>query len=120
MTRDHTLFVKDILDAIRAIEKFIGKSSYRAFLKDERTRSAVVWKIQVIGEATKNIPKAIRDDYEDLPWKFMAKIRDKIAHFYFGIDYKIVWQMAKEKLPEIKPTVERMLRELRAGKKASE
>jgi len=120
MTRDHTLFVKDILDAIRAIEKFIGKSSYRAFLKDELTRSAVVWKIQVIGEATKNIPKAIRDNYEDLPWKFMARIRDKIAHFYFGIDYEIVGQVATEKLPAIKPDIQKMLKTLKAKEKAVE
>jgi uncharacterized protein with HEPN domain len=82
MTRDYTLFVKDILEAIKAIEKFIGNSNYKDFLKDERTMSAVVWKIQVIGEATKNIPKSVRDDYKDLPWKYMARIRDKIAHSF--------------------------------------
>jgi uncharacterized protein with HEPN domain len=118
--RDYTLFVKDILDAIKTVEKFVENSSYKDFIKDEKTKSAVVWKIQVIGEATKNIPKTIRDDYEDLPWKFMAKIRDKIAHFYFGIDYKIVWQVAKEKLPEIKPAIQRMFKELKARKKAEE
>jgi uncharacterized protein with HEPN domain len=118
--RDYTLFVKDILDAIKTIEKFVENSSYKDFIKDEKTRSAVVWKIQVIGEATKNIPKTIRDDYEDLPWKFMAKIRDKIAHFYFGIDYRIVWQVAKEKLPEIKPAIQKMFKELKARGKAAE
>lgn len=119
MTREHTLFVKDILDAIKAIDKFVGKLSYKAFLKDEKTKSAVVWKIQVIGEATKNIPRAVRDDYEYLPWKFMARIRDKIAHFYFGIDYKIVWQVATEKLPSIKPAIEKMHKTLKAkGKDA--
>ena len=118
MTRDYTLFVKDILDAIKAVEKFIGNSSYKAFIKDEKTRSAVVWKIQVIGEATKNIPKTTRDDYNALPWKYMAKIRDKIAHFYFGIDYEIVWQVAKEKLPEIKPAIEKILTDLKAREKA--
>ena len=120
MTRDHTLFVKDILDAIKAIEKFIGNSNYKDFLKDERTKSAVVWKIQVIGEATKNIPKSIRDDYEALPWKFMARIRDKIAHFYFGIDYKIVWQVATDKLPEIKPAIAKMHKALKGKAKAIE
>ncbi len=74
MTRDYTLFVKDILDAIKAVEKFVGTCTYKQFIKDEKTRSAVVWKIQVIGEATKNIPKVIRDDYEDLPWKYMQKL----------------------------------------------
>jgi uncharacterized protein with HEPN domain len=120
MTRDHTLFVKDILNAIKAIEKFIGNSNYSDFSKDDRTKSAVVWKIQVIGEATKNIPKSIRDDYEDLPWKFMARIRDKIAHFYFGIDYEIVWQVATEKLPAIKPAIEKMLKTLKVKGKSVE
>ena len=116
MTRDYTLFVKDILDAIKSVEKFVGKASYKDFLKDEKTKSAVVWKIHIIGEATRNIPKAIRDDYKDLPWKYMAKIREKIAHFYFGIDYAIVWQVATEKLPEIKPAIEKMLKDLKGGK----
>ncbi len=68
MTRDYTLFVKDILEAIKAVEKFVEKLNYKEFLKDEKTKSAVVWKIQVIGEAAKNIPKSMRDDYEDLPF----------------------------------------------------
>ncbi len=114
MTRDYSLFVKDILDAITDIEKFIGNSKYKEFLRDEKTMSAVVWKIQIIGEAAKNIPKALQDRYKNLPWKYMAKIRDKIAHFYFGIDYEIVWSVAKEKLPEIKPGIRRMLRDLKA------
>ena len=119
MTRDYTLFVKDIKDAISDIEKFLEGLKYNDFVKDERTKSAVVWKIQVIGEATKNIPKDIRDKYKELPWKYMAKIRDKIAHFYFGIDYRIVWSVAKEKLPEIKPPIVRMLKELKTGESST-
>ncbi len=119
MTRDYTLFVKDILDAITDVEKFIVGSEYKDFQKDEKTKSAVAWKIQIIGEATKNIPKALKDKYKDLPWKYMAKIRDKIAHFYFGIDYEIVWTVAKEKLPEIKPGFRRMLKDLKAGERTS-
>lgn len=70
MTRDYTLFVKDIVDAIIDIEKFVGDSDYSDFLKDEKTKSAVVWKIQIIGEATKNIPRSLRNKYKDLPWKY--------------------------------------------------
>jgi uncharacterized protein with HEPN domain len=117
MTCEYTLFVKDILDAIKAIEKFVGQLNYKDFLKDEKTKSAVVWKIQVIGEATKKIPKPVRDDYGDLPWKFMARIRNKIAHFCFGIDYMIVWQVATEKLTAIKPAIEKMQRALKAKEK---
>ena len=79
----------------------------------------VVWKILVIGEATKNIPREIRDKYKELPWKYMAKIRDKIAHFYFGVDYEIVWSVAKEKLPFIKPVIEKILSDLKTTKQKS-
>jgi uncharacterized protein with HEPN domain len=69
--------------------------------------------------ATKNIPRSVRDDYGDLSWKFMARIRDKIAHFYFGIDYIIVWQVATEKLPVIKPAIEKMHRALKSKGKTA-
>ena len=63
---------------------------FNEFYNDNKTRSAVVLKIEIIGESVKNIPKEIRLKYKEIPWKDMAGMRDKISHFYFGIDYKIV------------------------------
>ena len=85
---------------------------YEEFLKDKKTQKAVVWQIHIVGEATKNIPESIREKYKEIPWKYMARIRDKIAHFYFGIDYEIVWNVIKEKLPEMKPMIEKILKDL--------
>ena len=116
MKRDYKLFVQDILQAIKDIEMFVKDMDYAAFSVDEKTKSAVVWQIHIIGEATKNLPKSITDKYEELPWKYMARIRDKIAHFYFGIDYEIVWDVVKSKLPEIRPKIERVIRELEGEK----
>ncbi|MGB9716648.1 MAG: DUF86 domain-containing protein [Thermodesulfovibrionales bacterium] len=65
-----------------------------------------------MGEATKNIPESIKNKYKEVPWKYMARIRDKIAHFYFGVDYEIVWKVVKERLPEIKSAVEKILKDL--------
>lgn len=113
MTRDYKLFIEDVLNAISNIEKFTEGIDYGEFLKDEKTKGAVVWQIHVIGEAVKNIPKLTRDRFKDVPWKYMAKIRDKIAHFYFGIDYEIVWDVAKRKLPDIKPNIEKILSRLK-------
>lgn len=112
MTRDYKLFVKDIVEAIKDIDIFIGNMDYEGFLKDKKTQKAVVWQIHVIGEATKNLPEAIRQKYKEVPWKYMARIRDKIAHFYFGIDYEIVWSVIKEKLPVIKSEIEKILKDL--------
>jgi len=111
MKRDYKLFVKDILESIDKIESFVGGMSFEEFMKDEKTKSAVVREIEVIGEATKNIPEEIRKRYKDLPWKDMARMRDKIIHSYFGIYYETVWKVIKERLPQIKPLIEKIFNE---------
>ena len=115
MTREYKLFIQDIHDAIQHIKKFVGKMNRKEFLADEKTRSAVAFKIENIGEASKNIPKAIRTKYKDLPWTDMARMRDKITHFYFGIDYKIVWTVVKKELPVIEPAITKILSDLKAS-----
>jgi uncharacterized protein with HEPN domain len=115
MKRDYRLFIEDILDGIEKIEQFVGDLSFDEFVKDDKTSSAVVRKLEIIGEATKNIPMYIREKYEDLPWNDMAKMRDKIIHAYFGINYKIIWNVIKERLPEIKPTICQILKEIKNG-----
>jgi len=112
MKRNHKLFVKDILECLEKIDEFLGSMDFEQFREDDKTKSAVVRKLEIIGEAAKNIPKQIRQKYRELPWTDMAGMRDKIAHFYFGIDYSIVWEVIKEKLPEIKPVIQKMLEEI--------
>ncbi|HCL81840.1 MAG: hypothetical protein A2077_05345 [Nitrospirae bacterium GWC2_46_6] len=112
MTRDFSLFIKDILEAINDIENFIGDIDFESFSSDRKTRVAVIHEIEIIGEAAKNIPKTIRDRYKELPWQDMAKMRDKISHFYFGVKYEIVWKVVKERLPEIKLAAEKILKDL--------
>ena len=60
MRREYKLFVKDILDAIERIERFTGRMGFEEFLADEKTKSAVMWQLMVIGEAAKNIPEHVR------------------------------------------------------------
>ena len=111
MKRNYGLFIKDILTATDNIDDFIKNTSFEEFCRNEKTKSAVVWQIQIIGEAVKNIQEKIRGQYKDVPWKYMARMRDKIAHFYFGIDYEIVWDVIKNKIPLIKPLIEKIYQE---------
>jgi uncharacterized protein with HEPN domain len=101
------IFIKDIVTAITAIEKFVAGMSFAQFLEDDKTSSAVIRKFEIIGEAVKNIPDDIRDKYSEIPWKEMAGMRDKLIHFYFGIDYNLVWQTIKNRLPAIKQELEK-------------
>ena len=117
MKREWQLFVRDIYDAIQHIKKFVGDMERKEFFSDEKTRSAVAFKIENIGEASKNIPATIKAKYRDLPWADMARIRDKITHFYFGIDYKIVWSVVKKDLPAIEPAIAQILSDLKISEK---
>lgn len=93
----------------------MGNMNFDEFVKDDKTSSAVIRKLEIIGEATKNVPRDVRQRYKTLPWSDMARMRDKIIHFYFGVDYDIVWKVIKERLPEIKLKIMQILNEMEEG-----
>ncbi len=86
---------------------------YQNFISDDKTFSAVIRKIEVIGEAAKNIPSSITEKYNNIPWSDMARMRDKVIHSYFGVDYLTIWNVAKVRFPELKPEIEKILIDLR-------
>lgn len=113
MTREIDLFIKDILDNMDNAEKFIGDMTFEEFSADIKTAYAVSRCIEIIGEASKNIPAVARRQYPDIPWKTMAGMRDKVIHFYLGVNYKRVWLVVKNDIPKIRPLVADVFKELR-------
>jgi len=111
MKRDYKLYLKDILEAMESIEKFVQGMDFERFKKDDKTVSAVIRKFEIIGEATKQIPDEIRKSHPGIPWKEMAGMRDRLIHFYFGVDYKLVWETIKKRLPKIKPQIGQILKQ---------
>ncbi len=71
---------------------------YEKFLQDIKTQDAIVRNIEIIGEATKNLPDDFKKKYSQIPWKKLAGIRDRLIHHYFGVNYDIVWVIAKKEL----------------------
>lgn len=68
--------------------------------------------MEILGEAVKNIPEEIKDKEQDIDWKKIAGLRDILIHAYFGIDVDIVWDIVKNKVPELKKKVLKLLDEL--------
>jgi uncharacterized protein with HEPN domain len=102
-------YLEDILEAVESIEEFIQGMTADEFISDKKTKYAVVRSLEVIGEASKNIPESVKVKFPDVPWKDMAGMRDKVIHYYFGIDYNVVWKTIKEDVPFIKPILRGML-----------
>jgi len=114
--REYTFFLKDILEAIDRIERFMGEKTFDSFVQDDMLTSAVVRQLEVIGEAAKNLPAAVRKRYPDVPWSSMARMRDRLSHGYWTVDYEIVWKVVKEELPALKPRLQEIYeKELRHG-----
>jgi uncharacterized protein with HEPN domain len=109
--RNYRLYLKDILDAIDSIESFVSGMDLAMFQADDKTSSAVMRKLEIIGEATKQVPDEIRKAHAAIPWKEMAGMRDRLIHFYFGIDYQLIWRAIKERLPQIKGEIDKIMQE---------
>ena len=68
--------------------------------------------LEVIGEAVKNIPNDVREQYKEIPWREMAGMRDKIIHSYFDVDMEQVWKIVKDRIPAVKSAIEKILKDL--------
>lgn len=112
MKRDYRLFLRDIVLAMEAIEKFVEGMSLNDLEEDDKTSSAVIRKFEIIGEATKHIPDWVRERFTEIPWKRMTGMRDRLIHAYFGIDFKLVWNAIGVEIPKLKPELHEILREL--------
>lgn len=102
MSRDETVYIKHILDAISRIERYMAGISYEQFNDDTLIQDGVIRQLEIIGEASKGLSDVTKAHYEDIPWKDIAGMRDKLIHDYLGTDIKAVWDTAKDDLPNLK------------------
>ena len=102
MPKDPIEYLKHIRDEcsyiISVSEKGLSKSD---FLNDETIKRAVVRSLEIIGEASKKIPADFKVKYDSVHWKNMAGMRDRLIHDYIGVDYSIVWDVIKNKIPDL-------------------
>jgi len=112
MKRIYKDYILDILLSIQDIEKFVEGISFKEFINDRKTVNATIRSLEVMGEAVKKIPLEIRNKYSEIPWKYIAGMRDKLIHEYHGVDLEIVWEVIKKEIPPLKSKFEKILKEL--------
>lgn len=98
--RDYLVYLEDMLLSMDRIEEYTDNLDFRKFKMNYLIVDAVVRNFEIIGEASKKVPTRIQERYPEIPWRKMYGLRNLIAHEYFGIDYEMLWEIAKFNLPQ--------------------
>ncbi|MEK6845146.1 MAG: DUF86 domain-containing protein [Nanoarchaeota archaeon] len=111
MNEKDEVFLRHILESIEKVESYTKNSSKEKFTQQIQLQDAVIRRLEIIGEAARNITSAFKNKHNSLPWNEMIRTRDKVIHGYFGIDLDIVWDILKKDLPQLKESILKILHE---------
>ncbi len=105
MKKDPVIFLEHIIECIDLIEQYTKGRTKEEFFRSRHFQDAVIRRIEIIGEAVKNLPQEIRKPYPQIPWKQIAAMRDIVSHEYWGIDLNLTWKVATERVPALKDDI---------------
>lgn len=109
--RDDVVLLRDILDALVQIESYLTDVSYEAFCETPLLQDGVMHRLEIIGEASRNLSDAFLDQHPDIPWQDIIGMRNRIAHGYFAVDLRAIWDTAQMDVPALREWIERVLAE---------
>jgi uncharacterized protein with HEPN domain len=110
MTEDFLVLIKHILESIELIEEYTKDLSADEFLRKNETQDAVIRRLEIIGEAVKNIPVEFKDEHQDISWRKIAAMRDILIHEYSGVDLELTWNVVQHELPALKNQLRSLIR----------
>ncbi len=105
MKRELVLFFDDMLEAINDIQESTNNLSKEKFSGNKDVKDATIRRLEIIGEAVKNIPNSFREKHQRIPWNKIVGMRDIIIHGYFRVDLDAVWNVIKKDLPALKRNI---------------
>jgi hypothetical protein len=102
--------------AMEKVRRFTEGLTFEQFLEDEKGMDAVLRNLEVIGEAARGIPDDLKTQHTEVEWARMVGLRNIITHEYFGVDMRIIWQIATSNLPATESLIADMLARFEGSK----
>ena len=112
--RSYILFLEDIIVSMDRIQEYISNLDFASFKNSNITVDAVIRNFEIIGEAVKNLPQKLKSGRPEIPWDEMYRLRNRVSHGYFGINYEIIWDIAVNYIPGNRADIQKILDEERA------
>jgi uncharacterized protein with HEPN domain len=109
--RSAALLLEDIVEAGQNVKAYVAGMSFEQFIEDPKTRDAVVRNFEIIGEAAANLPEDFVNEYSNINWRRVVGMRNRLVHGYFGVDYRIVWNVITDYLDPFLQTIRGISRE---------
>lgn len=109
MKKDPHVFIGHILESIQLIEEYSCHLTAEKFKKNRATQDAIIRRLEIIGEAVKNLSPQFKAKHSEIPWKQMAGMRDVLIHEYFDIDLSLTWSVVIRELPSVKEKLQAIL-----------
>jgi uncharacterized protein with HEPN domain len=110
MKKNPEVYLGHILEAIGKIKTFTKDMDRDEFLENDLVMDAVVRNIEIIGEAIKNLPEEFKKNNPSIQWKDIAGMRDRIVHFYFGLDFQVIWDTVQIDIPELEEKIRKLVK----------
>lgn len=102
MPKDFTIFLSDILECIDLIEAYTSNLDKSAFLASQEKQDAVIRRLEIIGEASRQLPAEFTAAHEEIPWPRIIAMRNRLVHAYGRVDLALTWEVVERELPRLK------------------
>lgn len=107
------LYLQDIWESILAIEEYTRNLTEKKFYLNRQVQDAIIRRLEIIGEAVKNLDEDFKNKYPQIEQKKIMGMRDIIAHEYFGIKLERIWDVIRQDLPNLKQEMAIILKEVK-------
>jgi uncharacterized protein with HEPN domain len=109
LSRDDSNYLRYLQDAISTIRLIADEVDFDHFREDRKTQGAIFWYLHVVGESVRNLTDSLKSEYPAVPWRDVVDFRNALVHHYFGINYKLVWDIIHTDLIEFEDSLKPIL-----------